>query len=60
MVKAFCEDCQAPQPIDPTDVPVGETGSARRWRFQAHPAHTTTLENGVEVIERCRGSGKLV
>jgi hypothetical protein len=60
MVKAFCEDCQSPQDVVVTDQPVGETGTARRWRFQPHPAHTDTLKNGVEVIARCKGSGKLV
>lgn len=61
MVKGFCEDCQSPQEIVPTDQPVGKTGSAMRWKFTVHPRESSEQKRGcIAVIEACPGSNKLV
>lgn len=56
---AFCEDCQCPREAVTTAIPVGETGTARRWRFTPHN-RTATFSRRILVEDLCGGSGKLV
>ncbi len=60
MARGRCPNCDELVRITPTDRPVGETGTARRWRIADHEIEIHNHRTTILVVERCEGSGKLV
>lgn len=56
MPSAPCPECAECVPITVTDQPVGQTGTAMRWRVDAHPDRR--LPEGERRV--CTGSGKVI